>query len=52
MGLQTDMAIHSSIIAWEVPGTDKPGDHGVPKERHDWATKQQETDIFEKQLIV
>ena len=32
MGLQTDMAIHSSIIAWEVPGTDKPGDHGVPKE--------------------
>ena len=35
------MAIHSRILAWSIPWTEKPGGtvvHGVTKSRHDWAT--------------
>ena len=34
------MAIHSSILAWEIPLTEEPGVHGVARVRHDLATKQ------------
>ena len=33
--LEKDMATHSSIVAWEIPWTEKPGRlqfHGVAKE--------------------
>ena len=35
------MAIHSSILAWEIPWTEKPGgpqSMGLQRVRHDWAT--------------
>ena len=30
--LEEEMATHSSILAWEIPWTEEPGDHGVKKE--------------------
>ena len=43
--LENEMTIHSSILAWEIPWTEKPGElqsMGVTKKvRHDLATKQQ-----------
>ena len=44
--LKKEMATHSSILAWEIPWTEESGGltaHGVPKERHDLATKQQQS---------
>ena len=42
--LEKEMAIHSSILAWEIPWTEEPGRqqvHGVAKRaRHDLGTKQ------------
>ena len=37
--LEKEMATHSSILAWRIPGTEKPG--GLPsmgshRDRHDW----------------
>ena len=44
--LENEMTIHSSILAWEIPWTEKPGglqSMGVTKKvRHDLATKQQQ----------
>ena len=42
--LEKDMAAHSSILAWEIPWTGKPGglqSMGLQRVRHDWAAKQQ-----------
>ena len=42
--MQKEMATHSSILAWEIPWTEKPGSlqsMGVQKVRHNWVTKQQ-----------
>ena len=36
--LEKEMAIHSSILAWEIPWTEV---HGVARVGHDLATKQQ-----------
>ena len=36
--LEEEMAIHSSILAWEIPWTEEPGGvtvHGVARVRHD-----------------
>ena len=30
--LEKEMAMHSSILAWEIPGTEEPGAHGVAKQ--------------------
>ena len=30
--LEKEMATHSSTLAWEIPGTEEPGDCGVTKE--------------------
>ena len=41
--LEKEMAIHSSILAWEIPWTEKPGglqSMGSQRVGHDWATKQ------------
>ena len=43
--LEKEMAIHSTILAWEIPRTKEPGgleSMGVARVRHDLATKQQE----------
>ena len=40
--LEEGMANHSSIFAWRVPGTEKPGwlqSMGLQRVGHDWATK-------------
>ena len=44
--LEKEMAIHSSILAWEIPWTEKPGRlhskfHGVQRVRHDSVTNMQ-----------
>ena len=48
--LEKEMAIHSSILAWEMPWTEKPGGRqfrgGHRRVRHDLATKQQQQNIF------
>ena len=39
--LEKEMAPHSSIFAWEIPGTEEPGrlqSMGSQRVRHDWAT--------------
>ena len=39
--LEKGMAIHSSILAWRIPWTEKPGglqSAGLKRVRHDWAT--------------
>ena len=43
--LEEDMSTYSSIPAWEIPWTKKPGglkSMGLPRVWHDWATKQQQ----------
>ena len=40
--LEKEMAIHSSILAWEIPWTEEPGglqSMGSQRVRHDWATE-------------
>ena len=43
--LEREMAIHSSILAWEILWTEEPGwlqSMGSPKFGHDLATEQQQ----------
>ena len=47
--LENEMAIHSSILAWEVPWTEEPGglqSMELQRVRHDLATKQQQQQIL------
>ena len=47
--LEEEVATHSSILAWEVPWTEKTGrlqSTGLQIVRHDSATKQQDTLIW------
>ena len=40
--LEEEMATHSSILAWRIPGSEEPGGlqpKGVQRVRHDWVTK-------------
>ena len=40
--LEKEMATHSSVIPWRIPGTGKPGgllSTGLHRVRHDWATE-------------
>ena len=44
--LEKEMTTHSSILAWEIPWTEKPGrlqSIGLQRVRHALATKQQQT---------
>ena len=44
--LEKEMAIHSSILAWEIPWTEKPGELqavGLQRVRYDLVTKQQQS---------
>ena len=46
--LEEEMATHSSILAWEIPWTEKPArlqSKGLPSVGHDLVTKQQQSDI-------
>ena len=39
--LEEEMATHSSILAWEIPWTEEPGElqsMGPQRVRHDWVT--------------
>jgi len=43
--LEKEMATHSSILAWESPRTEKPGElqsMGTKRVRQDWVTKQEQ----------
>ena len=43
--MQREMETHSSIPAWEIPGTEEPGglqSMGSWRVRHDWTTEQQQ----------
>ena len=42
--LVTEMAMHSSIVAWKIPWTEKPGglQSLVSQKSHDLMTKQQQ----------
>ena len=47
--LEKGMTTHSSILAWRIPWTEEPGGlHSIGSRRvgHDWATKQQQWDIY------
>ena len=37
--LEQEMVTHSSILAWEIPCTEKPGSLGFTRVGHDLATK-------------
>ena len=42
--LETEIAIHSNIVAWEIPWTEEPGGLeyiGITRVRHNLVTKQQ-----------
>ena len=44
-------AVHSSIFAWEIPWTEEPGglqSLGSQRFGHDWATKQEQWPVGEK----
>ena len=46
--LEKEMAIHSTILAWEIPCTEEPGwlqSVGWQRVGHDLATKQQQTEL-------
>ena len=48
--LEKEMAIHSSILAWEIPGTEEPGGYspwGGKRAGHNLATKQQQQGVLE-----
>ena len=43
--MEKEMATHSSILAWRIPGTEEPGglqSMGSQRVGHDWETKQQQ----------
>ena len=43
--LEKEMATHSSILAWEIPWTEKPGglqSMGLHRVRGNWVTKQKQ----------
>ena len=42
--LEKEMATHSSILAWKIPWTDKPGRQSMGSQRvgHELVTKQQQ----------
>ena len=49
------MATHSSILAWEIPWTEKPGglqSMGSRRTGHDLATKQQQQQIYNIKLTI
>ena len=45
--LEEEMATHSSILAWEIPGTEEPGElqsMGLQRVGHDWACMPEKTE--------
>ena len=46
---EKEMATQSSILGWEIPGTEKPGglkSMGLQRVRHDLATKQHSFNMY------
>ena len=52
--LEKEKAIHSSILAWEIPWTEEPGEatvHEITKSvRYNLATKQHQCQNYHKQM--
>ena len=61
--MEKEMAIHSSVLAWRIPGTGEPG--GLPsmgshRVRHDWSDlaavfgyeKKLQTEAYENTLFI
>ena len=49
--LEKEMATHSSILAWEIPWTEEPGElqsRGSQRVGHDLVTKQQQQYLHNK----
>ena len=53
--LEKEMAPHSSILAWEIPWTEKPGglqSMGLQRVGHSWATEQAQTSNYIKTFLI
>ena len=53
--LEKEMATHSSILAWKIPWTEKPGRQqsmGSQRVGHDWATSHKSTILQLKKIII
>ena len=46
--LVEEIATHSSILAWEIPWTEKPGGLQSHKESHKWGHKESDTTTTNK----
>ena len=46
--LVEEMTTHSSILAWEIPWTEKPGGLQSHKESHKWGHKKSDTTATNK----
>ena len=46
--LEKEMTTQSSVLAWEIPWTEES--MGVPRVRHDLAAKQQQKDIYIREM--
>ena len=47
--LEKEMAVHSSILAWNIPWTEEPGglqSMGLQRVGHDWTTSLQKLNIL------
>ena len=53
--LEKEMATHSSVLAWRIPGTEEPGglqSLGSERVRHDLATKQEQHCSYQTEMTV
>ena len=53
--LEKEMATHSSVLAWRIPGTGEPGgllSMGSHRVRHDWATELNWTELKQSWIFV
>ena len=50
-----EMATHTSILAWRIPGTEEPGgtqSMGLQRDGHDWVTKHTRTKCKQQEHVV
>jgi len=50
--LEKEMAIHSSILAWEIPWTEELGKLVCKRVRHDLATKLQQQSLVSQMNLI
>ena len=52
--LEKEMATHSSVLAWRIPGTGEPGglpSMGLHRVRHNWSDLAAAADVFNNQFF-